>query len=260
MEIFDSHAHYDDERFNEDREELINSLKDGDVTKCINIGCDINTSIKSCELANKYNFIYATVGIHPSEIGANTEEIEEQVEELKNLAKENLKVVAIGEIGLDYHWQNDNKDLQKEAFIKQIELANELNLPISIHTRDAIDDTIAIIKSTKIESGGILHCCPFNRELVRHGLEAGLYVAFGGTCTFKNSKNADEIIKMVSFEKMLIETDSPYLAPEPHRGTRNDSRNLKYVIQKIADVKECEPDHVAQITYQNAMKLFKIKD
>ena len=169
----------------------------------------------------------------------------------------NKKVVGIGEIGLDYHWHNDNKELQKYAFIKQIELANELELPISIHTRDAIDDTIQIIKNEiKINQGGVLHCCPFNRELVKHGLEAGLYIAFGGTCTFKNAKNANEIISMVPQERILIETDSPYLAPDPLRGTRNDSRNLKYVIQKIASVRGISPEEVAKITYTNAANLF----
>ena len=199
-------------------------------------------------------------GIHPSEIGKTEEKIQDQIQEIKKLVKANPKVVAIGEIGLDYHWHRDNKELQKQAFICQIELANELKLPISIHTRDAIDDTIDVIKNKiKVENSGVLHCCPFNKELVRHGLEAGLYIAFGGTCTFKNTKNANEIIKMVPQDKMLIETDSPYLAPDPIRGTRNDSRNLKYVVQKLADVKNATPEEIAKITYANAEKLFKVK-
>lgn len=259
MEIFDTHAHYDDEQFDQDRIEVINALKDENVTKCINIGCDVETSKMACNIANDYSFIYATVGIHPSEIKHTIEEINKQIQDIKKIAQTNEKVVAIGEIGLDYYWNKNNKELQKKAFIQQIELANELKLAISIHTRDAIDDTINIIKDKiKIEQGGVLHCCPFNRELVKHGLEAGLYVAFGGTCTFKNSKNADEIIKMVPENRMLIETDSPYLAPEPVRGTRNDSRNLKYIIQKIANVKETTQEYIANITYNNAKTLFKI--
>ncbi|MBR3163125.1 MAG: TatD family hydrolase [Clostridia bacterium] len=198
-------------------------------------------------------------GIHPSDIADNKEQIDEQINQIKELVKSNKKVVGIGEIGLDYYWHNDNKELQKYAFTKQINLANELNLPISIHTRDAIDDTINILKNeVKIKSSGVLHCCPFNRELVKHGLDAGLYIAFGGTCTFKNSKNADEIINMVPLEKILIETDSPYLAPDPVRGTRNDSRNLIYVIKKIANVRELTVEEVAKITYNNAKELFKI--
>lgn len=257
MKIFDTHAHYDDERFDNDRDKVINSLKYDGVINCINIGCDIETSKKACEIASKYDFIYAAVGIHPSEIMQTVDEIEQQIEQIKEIIQANRKVVAVGEIGLDYHWKQDNKVLQQIAFIKQIELANVLQLPISIHTRDAIDDTINIIKD-KIKYGGILHCCPFNRELVKHGLEAGLYIAFGGTCTFKNAKNADEIISMVPQERMLIETDSPYLAPEPFRGTRNDSRNLKYVIKKLASVKNKTTEEIADITYNNAKKIFKI--
>lgn len=259
MKIFDTHAHYDDEKFDNDREEVINSLKDENIINCINIGCSIQTSKEACKIANKYDFIYSTVGIHPSEIAQTTEEIDRQIEQIKQIAQENKKVVAVGEIGLDYYWNKDNKELQQEAFIKQIKLANELRLPISIHTRDAIDDTINIIKNkVKIEYGGVIHCCPFNRELVKHGLEAGLHIAFGGTVTFKNAKNANEIIRMVPNDKILLETDSPYLAPEPLRGTRNDSRNLKYIIKKIADVKETTSENIANCTYNNAKKLFRI--
>lgn len=260
MQIFDTHAHYDDEQFDQDREKVIKSLREENVTKCINIGCDIETSQKAIAIADKYDFIYVAIGIHPSEIAKTEKEIDAQIKQIKNLVQQNSKVVGIGEIGLDYHWHNDNKELQKYAFIRQIELANELKLPISIHTRDAIDDTIQIIKNgEKIEHSGVLHCCPFNRELVKHGLEAGLYIAFGGTCTFKNAKNADEIIKMVPEDRILIETDSPYLAPDPLRGTRNDSRNLKYVIQKIASVRKTTLEQIAKITYENAQKLFNIR-
>ena len=259
MEFFDSHAHYDDEKFNEDRKEIIEKIYKNGVTKCINIGCDIQTSKNSIDLANEYDFIYATCAIHPSEIPQSEEELWKMKEQIKKLAKINNKVIAIGEIGLDYYWNKDNKDLQKKAFIYQIKLANELKLPISIHTRDAIDDTIEIIRNNKVNLGGVLHCCPFNRELVKQGLNFGYYIAFGGTATFKNSKNADEIIKMVPLDKILIETDSPYLCPEPLRGKRNDSSNLKYVVSKISQVKEISEDEVAKITYDNACKLFNIE-
>ena len=257
MEIFDTHAHYDDEQFDQDRIEVINALKDENVTKCINIGCDVETSKMACNIANDYSFIYATVGIHPSEIKQTIEEINKQIQDIKKIAQTNEKVVAIGEIGLDYYWNKNNKELQKKAFIQQIELANELKLAISIHTRDAIDDTINIIKDKiKIEQGGVLHCCPFNPELVKHGLEAGLYIGFGGTCTFKNSKNAKKILEMVPLDRILIETDSPYLAPEPVRGTRNDSSNLVHIVNKIAEYKDISPEEIANITYKNAEKLF----
>lgn len=258
MEIFDSHAHYDDEKFNEDREEVIKSIYEEGITKCINIGCDIKTSENSIKLSEKYDFIYATCSIHPSEIPQIEQELWRQLVKIKEMAKINKKVVGIGEIGLDYHWNKDNIELQKKAFIEQINIANELNLPISIHTRDAIDDTIEIIRNYKVNKNGVLHCCPFNRELVKQGLQAGYYIAFGGTSTFKNSKNANEIIEMVPIDKILVETDSPYLAPEPLRGTRNDSRNLKYVIAKLANVKGISEEEMAKATYINACKLFNI--
>ena len=176
----------------------------------------------------------------------------------KNLAVQNKKVVAIGEIGLDYYWNKETKELQKQAFINQIELANELKLPVSIHTRDAIDDMISIIRNYKIENSGVLHCCPFNRELVKHGLENGLYIGFGGTSTFKNSRNAKEIVNMVPDDRILIETDSPYLSPEPKRGTRNDSSNLQYIVEKLAEYKNMEPEKMAKLTYENATRLFRI--
>jgi TatD DNase family protein len=258
MEFFDSHAHYDDERFDKDREETLEKIYKEGVTKCINIGCDIKTSENSIKLSEKYDYIYATCGIHPSEIPQSEEELWIMTNKIKELAKTNKKVVAIGEIGLDYYWNKDNKELQKKAFIAQINIANELNLPISIHTREAIDDTIEIIRNNKVNKGGILHCCPFNRELVKQGLNNGYSIAFGGTSTFKNSKNAGEIIEMVPLDKILIETDSPYLAPEPLRGTRNDSSNLKYVVNKIAEIKKVSPEEIAKITYKNACAVFHV--
>ena len=258
MEYFDTHAHYDDEQFKEDREEVLNKIFNAGVTKCINMGCDIKSSKTAVEIANNHDYIYSAVGLHPEEIPQNEEEMLKTISQIKELATKNKKVVAIGEIGLDYYWRQDNKELQKVAFIKQIELANELKLPVSIHTRDAIDDMIAIIRKYKIENSGVLHCCPFNRELVRHGLENGLYIGFGGTSTFKSSKNAKEIVNMVPEDRILIETDSPYLSPEPKRGTRNDSSNLKYVVEKLAEYKEKEPGQIAKMTYVNAKRLFQI--
>ena len=256
MEYFDTHMHLDDEKFDEDREQVVEKMKNAGVTKCLNMGCNIETSKKAIELSKKYDFIYSAVGVHPEEIPQTEEELWKSICEIEELAIYNRKTVAIGEIGLDYHWREDNKELQKDAFIKQIELANKLKLPISIHSRDAIDDTIQIIRKYKLEKSGVLHCCPFNPELVRQGLDAGLYIAFGGTCTFKSSKNAAKIVEMVPYDKMLIETDAPYLAPEPVRGTRNDSSNLKYVVEKLAEFKGVELEFIAKVTYENAVKLF----
>ncbi|MGN1327304.1 MAG: TatD family hydrolase, partial [Clostridia bacterium] len=168
------------------------------------------------------------------------------------------KIVGIGEIGLDYYWNSENKEMQKYTFIKQIELANKFNLPIIIHTREAVMDTVQILKEYPVSQKGIFHCCPLNRELVKEALKLGFFISFAGPVTFKNSKNADEIIQMVPEDKMLIETDSPYLAPEPVRGRRNDSQNVKYIAEKIAGVKKVKIEEIAEITYDNAKNIFKI--
>ena len=257
MEYFDTHAHYDDKQFEQDLEQVIDKIYKSGVTRCINVGCNVETSRQVIAIAKKYDFMYAMCGIHPNDIPQTEDELWKDIEKIKELATKENKVVAIGEIGLDYHYDGFDKEMQQKAFIKQIELANNLNLPISIHTRDSIDDTIGIIRKYKIKNGGVLHCCPFNRELVRHGLEQGLYIAFGGTCTFKNARNAKEIVEMVPLDRILIETDSPYLAPDPYRGSRNDSSYLKYVVEKIAEFKNMTPEDIAKITYENAIKLFK---
>ncbi len=254
MELFDSHAHYNDEKFAEDREELLKEIYNSGITKLVNAGYSLESSKSAIEIAKTHNFIYSTVGISPNDIDDYKKEY---LEEIKKLAK-NEKVVAIGEIGLDYYWNKENKDLQKEVFVSQIKIANELNLPIVIHTREAIYDTLEILKNNNCSKKGVFHCCPFNVDLVREGLKLGFYISFAGPTTFKNSKNAAEIIKMVPLDKMLIETDSPYLSPEPLRGKRNDSRNVKYIAQKIADVKEISLEEVAKITYENAKKIFEI--
>ena len=182
-----------------------------------------------------------------------------QILEIEKIAK-SKKVVAIGEIGLDYHWEQDKKELQKYAFLEQIKLANKLELPIVIHSRDAIMDTIEIMKGSILpDKKGIFHCCQLNKDLVKAGLEAGFYISFAGPITFKNSKNAKEIVQMVPEKRILIETDSPYLSPEPNRGKRNDSRNVKFVAEKIAEFKERTVEEIAKITYANAKEIFGIK-
>ena len=256
MEYFETHAHYDDEKFKNEENEVIEKIYKSGVTKCVNVGCSIETSERSIEFAKEYDFMYAICGIHPSEISDTEEQIENDTKIIEKMALNNKKIIAIGEIGLDYHYDGINIEMQKKAFISQIELANKLKLPIAIHTRDAIDDTINIIKNYDFLNGGILHCCPFNRELVKQGLKQGLHIAFGGTCTFKSSKNAPKIVEMVPMDRMLIETDSPYLAPEPVRGTRNDSSNLKYIVQKLAEFKGEEAEVIAKATFENATKLF----
>ena len=256
MELFDSHAHYNDEKFQEDREKVLSQIYKSGVTKIVNAGYNLESSKQAIEIANKHEFIYATVGISPNDI---EDYKDEHLKEIAKLAQ-NKKVVAIGEIGLDYYWNKENKDLQKEIFISQIEIANKLNLPIVIHTREAIYDTLEILKNNSCNKKGVFHCCPFNVDLVREGLKLGFYISFAGPTTFKNSKNASEIINMVPLDKMLIETDSPYLSPEPLRGKRNDSRNVIYIAQKIAETRQISIEEVAKETYKNAKKIFGLKN
>ena len=257
MEFFDTHSHYNDEAFDDDINIVINDIYKEGITKTVVVGYDIEKSKRSVDIANKYNFIYSAVGIHPSNIEKTEKEILKQIETIKEMTI-NPKVVAIGEIGLDYHWEKENKELQKFAFLKQIELANELKLPIIIHTRDAIMDTIEILKSEKIKYSGVLHCCSLNKELIDTGLKAGLYISFAGPITFKNTKNT-EMIESIPEDRILIETDSPYLSPEPNRGKRNDSRNIKYTAKKIAEIRKTTLKNVAMTTYKNALKLYKIR-
>lgn len=258
MELLDSHAHLDDEKFEEDRQEVIEKIKQTGITKMISAGYSLEASRKAIELAKQYDFIYATCGISPNDIPQTEEELWIMLNKIEEMVKQNEKIVAIGEIGLDYYWNQENKALQKLAFEKQIHLANQLQLPIVIHTREAVMDTIQILKEKEVTLKGVFHCCPLNRELVKEALKLGFFISFAGPVTFKNAKNADEIIQMVPFEKMLIETDSPYLSPEPLRGKRNDPSNVRYIAQKIAKVKQVELEVVAQNTYQNAEKLFQI--
>lgn len=250
MEFFDSHSHYNDEKFDEDREQILEEIYKAGVTKVIVAGYDINSSKKAVDLSKKYKYIYAICGISPNDIAETENEIKQQIEQIEKIAQ-STKIVGIGEIGLDYYWNKENKELQKKAFINQIKLADKMDLPIIIHSREAVMDTIQILKENTPKRKGVFHCCPLNIELIKEGLKLGFYISLAGPITFKNSKNADEIIQMIPLEKMLIETDSPYLAPEPNRGTRNDSRNLKYLVEKIAQVKQREPEEIARITYNN---------
>ena len=260
MGFFDSHSHLNDEKFDKDRDKIIKEIYEAGTTNFITAGYSVEGSEKAVEIANNYDFIYATVGISPNDIPQTEEELWKQLSEIKNLAESNKKVLAIGEIGLDYYWNTENKELQKKTFIEQIELANKLDLPIVIHTRDAVMDTIQILKENEVKNKGIFHCCPQNRELIKEGLKLGFYISFAGPITFKNSKNADEMINLVPNDKILIETDSPYLAPEPVRGTRNTPANVKFVAQKIAEAKGLTLEEVERITVENTKRILKIRN
>ncbi len=257
MKLFDSHCHLNDEQFDEDRDSLILELFNSGIEMFVNAGYSVESSKKAIEIARNYSHIYTTCGISPNDILDNVDSINRELEEIRQIAS-NENVVAIGEIGLDYHWNTENKDLQKYAFIKQIEIANEFELPIVIHTREAVMDTLDILKKNPVNKKGVFHCCPLNPELVKEALNLGYYISFAGPVTFKNSKNADEVINLVPLDKMLIETDSPYLAPEPRRGTRNYPRNVEYVAEKIAITKGMTVEEIASITFENACKIFAI--
>ncbi len=259
MGLFDSHSHLNDEKFDEDREEQIKKICESGVSNFITAGYSVESSKKALEIAKKYDFIYTTAGVSPNDIPQTEEELWKQLAEIEKIVEKNKeKICAIGEIGLDYYWNTDNKELQKKAFIEQIKIANKYNLPIVIHTREAVMDTLQILKENKVTKTGVFHCCPQNRELIKEGLKLGFYISFAGPITFKNSKNAEEMINLVPNDRILIETDSPYLAPEPVRGTRNTPANVKYIAQKIADVKGLTLEEVEKITFENTKNILYI--
>ncbi len=251
--IFDSHAHYDDEAFEPDRESLLSSLPEKGVARAVNCGCDVASSEKALSLSEKFPFIYAAVGIHPE----NADECDD-ISAIERLAKHN-KCVAIGEVGLDYHYTKENKELQKEIFIAQIELSNRLGLPLIIHEREAYSDCLGILKAHTPKKA-VMHCFSGNSESVREVLKLGLYIGVGGTLTFKNNKKTVEMLPNVPLERLLFETDAPYLSPEPVRGKRNDSSNIKYVAERAGLILGKEADELLRITYDNAMKFFGIKE
>ncbi len=250
---FDTHTHLDDARFDEDRLSVIHKIADSGVTLLVNIGADMESSYAGVKLAAEHGFIYAAVGVHPHDAENMTEE---DIESLRLLAAE-PKVVAIGEIGLDYYYDNSPRELQKKWFRRQIELAKELDLPYIVHDRDAHQDTMDIIR----ESGyfrGVMHCYSGSVEMMRTLVDWGFYISFAGPVTFKNGKKAKEVASCVPIERLLIETDSPYLTPEPHRGQRNDSSMVPFVAKEIAALRGMTQEEVAHITLENGKRFFNI--
>lgn len=253
--IFDSHAHYDDDRFNEDREEVIKEIQDNGVIGVLNCGASLQGARDSLKLAQEYDFFYAAVGIHPE----NADELtDEAFEEIKEMTK-NSKVRAIGEIGLDYYWEeNPPKEIQKEAFRRQMALARDLNLPVIIHDREAHGDTLDIMKDFP-EVKGVLHCFSGSVEFAHECLRLGYYIGFTGVVTFKNAKKILEVAREVPMDKILVETDAPYMAPTPHRGKRNQSDYIKFIIEKIAEIKGIPTSELEEKTIDNTKNLLKIK-
>lgn len=255
--MFDSHCHYNDNKLYGDYENLIKDAKSKGVSFFNVVGWDIASSKRAIEIANKVEGVFATVGIHPTDI----EPIDDsELLRLKKLLKEN-KVIALGEIGLDYHWvkDEDKRNKQKEYFIKQINIANEYRLPIVVHVRDAYFDAYNILKDHRPLYGGIMHCYSGSKEMVKDFVSLGLHISLAGPVTFNNAKTPQEVAKVVPFEKLLIETDSPYLAPHPLRGTVNTSSNLKLIADKIAMLREISVDELIKQTTNNAKELFHVE-
>ena len=251
--IFESHAHYDDDAFDEDRESLLGSLQQQGIEYVINVGASLASTARAISLAADYDFIYAAAGVHPSD----TDELnEENFIWLKGQCKKD-KVVAVGEIGLDYHYPDTNKPIQQKWFVRQLQLANEVQLPVIIHSRDAAKDTLDIMKGeAPVEKGGVIHCYSYTKELARDFLNMGYYFGIGGVQTFKNAKKLREAVEYIPMDRLLIETDSPYLAPEPYRGKRNCSLYLPYVVDALAEIKGLTPEEVITITRENGLSLF----
>lgn len=254
--IFESHAHYDDEAFDEDREELLASLQENGIGFVVNVSSDLASVKRTLDLAKKYPFIYAAVGIHPSDSG---ELDEENFTWLKEQCR-GEKVLAVGEIGLDYYWDSVEREVQKKWFARQLALANEEKLPVVIHSREAAKDTLDIMKAeAAVERRGVIHCFSYSKEVAREFVDMGYLIGVGGVVTFQNAKKLRECVEYLPMEAILLETDSPYLAPVPHRGKRNCSLYLPLVAAEIARIKGISEEEVADITEKNAKRLFGLR-
>lgn len=251
LEYIDSHAHYDDDAFDSDRDELLVRVHEGGVKYILNMGCNMERSRFSVEYANKFPFIYAAVGIHPEDVDKTPADYLSQLRELAA----DPKVVAIGEIGLDYHYDGYDADLQKKIFEEQLDLAEELELPVVIHSRDATEDTLNILRK-RGKINGVMHCFSGSAETAVQMLDLGLHISFTGVLTFKNAKKAISALGVTPLDRLLLETDCPYMAPEPNRGKRCDSSMIIHVIEKIAAEKGISPEDVARQTMENTMRLF----
>ena len=265
MKIFDTHAHYDDRAFDKDREQVIDSLHNAGVCAVTDIGCDMKSSEVVDSFTKKYDFFYGAIGVIPAECGDMKDS---DIERLRSIAEANKKIVAIGEIGLDYYWEdNPERDVQKKWFRAQLDLAAELNLPVVIHSRDAAEDTVDILleyfaDGTKDRelSPGVVHCYSYSRETAEILMKTGMYFGIGGVVTYKNAKKLVRAVEAMPMDRIVLETDCPYLTPSPHRGERNYSGYLIHVIEKLAEIKGITPEEVAEITWNNACRLYRIRN
>ncbi len=255
----DTHCHLDDEKFKDDLDKIVGEFRAAGVKIAVNVGCDAASSERVKSQAEKYDGVYFAAGIHPSE----ADKVKDgDIEKIFGLARHE-KCVAIGEIGLDYYWDKSFKEKQKELFVEQIRLAEELKLPVNVHVRDALGDAVEILKANKkrLVCGGVMHCFSGSVETAKELINLGFYISFGGTLTFKNSRTAVEVAKFVPKDRMLTETDSPYLAPEPFRGTVNSPKNIPFIAQKLAEIRGETVEETARAVYENTLRLFtKIKN
>lgn len=251
--IFETHAHYDDEAFTEDRDSLLKSMEENGIGLIVNVTAEYDSIDETYELSQIYDFVYGTVGVHPSEV----EELDDKkLAKMYEKAKRD-KIVAIGEIGLDYYWPEPDHEIQKKWFLAQLKMAKELDLPVIIHSRDAAADTLDILKSDAATGlRGIIHCYSYSKEMAVEFEKLGYYFGIGGVITFQNAKKLVEVVEYLPLEKIVLETDSPYLSPVPNRGKRNSSLNIPYIAEKIAEIKKIPYDTVVEVTEKNARRLY----
>lgn len=255
--IFDTHAHYDDDAFCEDRDNLLGEIFSSGICCITDVGASMESSKKAVELTKKWPQIYAAVGVHPDSTKDMTEN---DIETLRALAKEK-KVVAIGEIGLDYYWDNSPRDIQKKWFLRQLELAREVDLPVIIHSREAAKDTMDLMKeAVKAGNTGVIHCYSYSVPMAKEYIDMGFFIGIGGVLTFKNARVIKEVAAEIPLSSIVLETDSPYLAPVPHRGKRNNSLYLKEVVKQLAEIKQVSEETVEKITLANAKKLYRLEE
>lgn len=254
--IFDTHAHYDDEAFDEDRDELLKKMQENGVGRIVNAGASMGTSGITVDLTRQYEILYGAVGVHPNEVGGMRDSDIRQLQQWSELDK----IVAIGEIGLDYHYDEPAKEIQFRWFEAQLELARQVELPVIIHSRDAAKDTVDIMKAHRAgEIGGVIHCYSYTKELARGFLDMDYYFGIGGVLTFPNGKKLKEAVAYIPMDKIVLETDCPYLAPVPHRGKRNSSLNLPYVVEVLAQIKGISTEEAEAVTFENAKRLYRMK-
>ena len=254
--IFETHAHYDDDAYNSDRDRLIKLLKEEGIAPIVNVGASLTSTENTVKLAHEYDHVYAAAGVHPSDCEDLTED---DIKWLKGLCLD-PRVVAIGEIGLDYHYDEPAKEVQKKWFVRQLRLAKEVSLPIIVHSRDAAADTLEILSRDEFKGmRGIIHCFSYSLELAREYVKMGYHIGIGGVVTFKNGRKLQEIAGSIPLENIVVETDCPYLAPEPYRGRRNSSAYLTYIIDRIASLRNTEYEEIERATYENAAALFGVR-